>query len=810
MSYASRLASVVWLIAFGGVAPLGFAESSDTSARAIEEIVVTARKRAESLQDVPVAVSVLDAGYIEENAIGSIEDLVSIIPTFIAGQSQLGAGGAIYMRGVGSATGNALIDQSVAISIDGVTIAQATLMFSGQYDAQQIEVLRGPQSLFFGKNSTGGVVSFTTADPGDEFEFELGGGYEFEAEEKFVSAMLSGPLTDTIGARLFARFSSQEGYYDVVGVDTPTDVSSAADILGPLAFLFGNNPALPSSSSNIPEAEDLFLRGTLTFEPSDRFDAKVKLTYSDRKFDSYSQFWQRSFCPLGSPNFLGIPLSVLAPSVDIDDCKFDEKVVTGNRSPEQLAAFTFGNPDADGYRNPEIFLGSLEMNYEFDSGMTATAISGWYSVDDIAFQDQSNTPTAYLPTGAINEVDQFTQELRLVSHWDSPLNFLVGAFYETRDNSNLNDLPAIGRFGALHEQEQEAFSVFGELLWDVTDQLEVSAGVRYTDEKKEIDTEVNGVSAPFIIPGGDKVDSDNLIPEVTVSYRPNDNLMVYGSYKEGFKSGGFDAGALNAGAQAVADVRYDDENVDGFEVGLKASFLDQTLQANATAYSYNYTNLQVTSFDAVAVVVTTVNATGADVDGAEFDLVWQPEQIPGLTLRGAAAWLQAEYRDFISTCWTGQSPAAGCNVDVIPGGAFEGLDLSGEEIQRSPTFSASAGFSYERPVFSDSMRFGLAGDWNYSDSYDVMQQRKEGTRQPSYHKLNLSLRLSDIDDTWQVALIGRNLTDEILRTVGQNVPLSGAGTGTPGAIPSDSLNLFAERGREIVLQFTVRPAAFGR
>jgi iron complex outermembrane receptor protein len=662
--------------------------------------------------------------------------------------------------------------------------------------------------LFFGKNSTGGVVSFTSRDPGDEIEGALGGGYEFEAEAKYASALLSGPLSDTVGARIFARYSSQEGYYNIVGVDSPTDTSDAAAILGPAAFLFGNNPALPSSASNAPESKDLFLRGTLTFEPTDAFDARAKLTYSDRKFDSYSQFWQRSFCPLGSPNFLGIPLSVLSPGVDIDDCKFDDDVVTGDRTAAQLDGFSFGNPDADGSRNPKIFLGSLEMNYDFGNGLTGTSISGLYTVDDMSFQDQSNTPTAYLPTGEHTEIEQFTQEVRLTSDWDTPINFLLGGFYETRETKNRNEIPGIGRSGA-HEQDQTAYSFFGELAWDITEQVEISGGVRYTDEEKDVVSMAGGVNVPFIIPGGDEKKSDNLIPEFTVSYRPTDNLMVYGSYKEGFKSGGFDAGALNAAAQAVADIRYDDENVDGFEVGVKAVFLDQTLQVNATAYSYNYKNLQVTSFDAVAVVVTTVNATGADINGAELDFTWQPANVDGLTIRGAAALLDAKYRDFISTCWTGQSPAAGCDVDVVPGGAFEGLDLSGQEIQRAPEFSSMLGFSYRRPIMNDRFQLGIGGDWSYSDSYDVMQQRKEGTRQPSYHKLNASIRVSDINDSWTLALIGRNLNDEVLRTVGQNVPLSGAGTGTVGAIPSDSLNLYAERGREIILQLTFRPGAFG-
>ena len=784
--------------------------AAEEQSRAIEEIVVTARKRAEGLQQVPIAVSAFGEEYINQNAIGSIEDVMSVVPTFIGGQSQLGAGGAIYLRGVGSATGNALIDQSVAINIDGVAMAQATLMYAGQYDTRQIEVLRGPQSLFFGKNSTGGVVSFTTNDPGEQFEWELGGGYEVEAEERYASFILSGPVNDSIGARLYARYSSQEGYYDIVSVDAPVDTSNVGAVLGMMnSPLFGNNPALPSSVDNSPESTDLFVRGTLTFAPSESWDARLKVTYSDREFDSYPQFWQRSFCPGGSPNFLGIPLSVLAPEVDIDDCKFDRDVVTGNVSEAQLAGFVFGSPDADGYRDVEILLASLEVDYAFPGGLTLTSITGLYTVDDIAFQDQSNTPTAYLPTGESTDVDQLTQEFRLTSDWDSPINFLFGVYYERRDNESRGAIPGIGRILSAHDQEQTAYSVYGELVWDLNEHVEISAGLRYTDEEKDIETSINGVSTPFIIPDGDNMRSDNLIPELTVSYFPDDNIMIYGSYKEGFKSGGFDGGALNAAAQGVVDVRYDDETVNGFEVGMKSYFLGQTLQFNASAYTYDYENLQVTSFDAVAVVVTTVNADGADINGVEFDLTWQPESIDGLTFRGSAAYLDATYRDFISTCWTGQSPAAGCNVDVIPGGAFEGLDLGGEEIQRAPEFSAHLGLSYERPILNNSLLFGFAADVSYSDSYDVMQQRKKGTRQPAYSMYNASFSLSDVDRTWSVALIGRNLNDQILRTIGQNVPLSGARTGTVGAIPSDSLNLFSERGREIIIQFKLRSGFIG-
>ena len=129
---------------------------------------------------------------------------------------------------------------------------------------------------------------------------------------------------------------------------------------------------------------------------------------------------------------------------------------------------------------------------------------------------------------------------------------------------------------------------------------------------------------------------------------------------------------------------------------------------------------------------------------------------------------------------------------------------------RAPEFSANVGFSYERTIMNGNLLLGIGGDVSYSDSYDNMQQRKQGTRQPSYSKVNASVSVSSADDSWTVALIGRNLTDEILRGIGQNVPLTGSGTGTVDAVPSDSFNLMAERGREIVLQFTIRPGLFGK
>ncbi len=434
----------------------------------VGEIIVTARKREERLQDVPVAVSALDENYLKRNAISSIESLVSAIPGLTAGQSQLASGGSLYLRGVGSGTGNGLIDQSVSINIDGVALAQATLMFAGEHDTSRVEVLRGPQALFYGKNSPGGVIGFRSNDPGREFESAISAGHTFGTEENFGSVMLSGPLSDTLGARIFARYSEQKGYYDFVSVPGPT--------VTPLGL------ALPTTAKGFPDQSDLFLRGTLMFEPSDRFSLRTKGLYSHRKLDSYPIGWQRTFCPLGEPNFLGTPISLVAPALNVDDCRLDNKLVSGDLTDAEVAVLQSNRADVNGIREVEIGLASAEANFDITDGLRLTGIAGLYDVKDLAIQDQSALPVTALQTLSDISHTQKTLEGRLASDWDSPLNFMVGAFWENRDSTQFAQIPAVLRVETA-DQKQSAYSFFGQLAWRPTDKLEISGGARFTHEE---------------------------------------------------------------------------------------------------------------------------------------------------------------------------------------------------------------------------------------------------------------------------------------------------------------------------------------
>lgn len=774
-------------------APLGSA-AAQTEGNAISELVVTARKREERLQDVPVAVSAIDQNYLKRNAINSIEGLSFAVPALTAGQSQLSSGGSLYLRGVGSGTGNGIIDQSVSLNFDGVAIAQATLMFAGQYDIERVEVLRGPQGLFYGKNSPGGVIGFRSKDPGRETETEISLGHTFGIEENFGAITVSGPLTDSLSGRVYARYARQEGYYDFVSVPAPTTTALGV--------------ALPSTADGFPDAEDLFVRGTLMFQPSDRFSVRTKLTYSRRILDSYPVGWQRVRCPLGSPNVGGVPISAIAPALNVDDCRLDDKIVSGDISPQEVAALLSSRADENGIRDVDIRLASSELNYDITDGLRFTAIAGLYQVRDLAIQDQSSLPVTLLQTLTNTKHEQKTLEARLASDWSSPLNFMVGGFVEDRDSFLFSQIP--GRRLEEARQAQSAYSFFGQLAWRPTEQLEISGGARFTHEEKSL--AARDLAGPVVFrPGANKRTFEDTSPEVTVSYHATPDILVYASYKQGFKSGGFDAsGGFAPRAVRGLDITYLPEEVEGWEGGLKATLFDGTFRFASSIFSFDYTNLQVTSFDSVAVAVITTNAGAANVEGVELDFAWQPP-VEGLTIQGAASFLKGRYGRFISDCFTGQSIAEGCNVDVVPGGAFEGQDLSGKSILNAPDFSASLGFAYQRPLAGTGLTMTLSADVKHSSKYQTMQQQMLGTPQPAYQMYNLAVRLAPEDEAWEAALIGRNLSDKVIRVIGQSVPLSGARTGTSTAVPSDALAIMAERGRTIMLQFTVRPSVlFGR
>lgn len=796
-------------------------------ANTLEEVVVTARKRVESMQDVPVVVSVISQNTINSMRIENIQDIGTIVPALVTGRNYASTAGGIYLRGVGTGGGSPLFDQAVAINIDGVGISSAQMMDSAMFDLQQIEVLRGPQALFFGKNSPGGVIAMRTQDPTQDFEMELSAMYETELEEQIFRGIISGGLTDTLSARLsFGWSDADTNGYDAYNFD----VFEAGPGGEPVqtAFETGKNPV---------ETERTYAMGTLLWEPTDRFSARLKYAYLEEDRDGSSNFnFQRTACGLGEAQ-------VLYPVAGINNCKLDDKVIVAGFNNEAITSRSLTDPNhrGDGYIDNEDNFAVLEFNYEMDINLNFTSVTGYFENSSDRFSDATNQVAAGLGNPAESNLEQWSQEIRLVSQYEGPLNFTLGAYYEDKDisdsneviaGSNLNGLP-VGFFGVFGInagrqktwQDSTAYSVFAQVDWDISDAWTLSAGARYSYEEKEVDIVVDQAATPEIfLPAvpptdilllDDKTDWDNISPEVSLSYQFSDDIMFFASYRTGFKSGGYDSSfrpsdlLLLTATGTPYDNEYSEEEAEGFELGMKSDLLDGSVRLNLTAYYYEYDDLQLSQLDVGPTGIPSLqafNAGEATVQGLELETSWATP-VDGLLLTANLAWVDAEYDEYIASCFTGQTIAEGCNVDPDAAtGNFTGADMSGEDLQNAPEWNATFGADYFTELTSN-WNLGLYLTASYTDDYNpTAQPFPEDWWQDSYWLTNASASLISSDEKWEFFVRGTNLGDEYYSQSGFSTPFSGnsalTGTNDPSGI--SDFTQAVQGGRRVTVGLTYR------
>ncbi|MET0985426.1 MAG: TonB-dependent receptor [Steroidobacteraceae bacterium] len=783
----------VLMISFATVGVPIVASGQENRGTGLEEIIVTARKREETSISVPVVITAVSGAELERRGVNSIDGLARLVPQLVVGEGGgTVQGGNIALRGISGADANPFGDQAVAFNFDGVQVARASVRRMAEMDIQQVEVLKGPQALYYGKNSPGGIISIRTADPTDELKAQISTGYEFNAEEWRAEGFVAGPITDTLGFRLAAYGSMMSGWVD-------NTVPRAS-------------PLAPGDDS-VPDNDEYAVRATLKYAPSDQFDARLKVTYGKLDGDASAANVQFVDCPVnGTPQSGGV-----------DNCKADDQVSMGELGPVMGSVYpTMGSGKT--FLEQKQTLVGLEMNYHLNDSLTVTSVTGYY---DVSLDNIANFTASYIaPTilGSHNRMDitERSQELRLTSDFDAPLNFMFGAYYQSSDAETgsvtfLNANTAVRINNYLLEQEGEAWSVFGELTYDITETIELSGGGRYSDETKKLPSVRSqaGSAGPFIYPPPrvQTVKSEeswyNFSPEATLSWRPNTNFTVFGSYKEGFLSGGFNSGSANF----ALPLDYDEQTVEGFEVGLKALLLDESLRINFAAYDYDVKGLQV-QVTTQGTIQELKNAGKVRTRGAEFDFNYLTT-MSGLTLHGALAYSHGRYDTYFGNCYRGQTKAAGCAYvpvpnspgDAIPAAAGQAgtlQDLGDTDLIRSPEWTGNVGLTYERPLTA-TLKLGFSADATYSDDYLTDASSKEAGRSPSYTLYDASVRLADANDRWEVAFIGRNLGDEHYWTRNSDVPFSGTAPGNEvgPAVLGDSVASIS-RGREYMLKLTAR------
>ena len=776
-----------------------------TTSAGFGDIIVTARKRSETAQDTPLAVTAFSPEMIQRRDLSSLEKVAAGTPSLSVTRAASGSNASITIRGVGSNYTSAGIEQSVAVIVDGAYYGQGRVIEEGFFDLARIEVIEGPQALFYGKNATAGVVSIVTADPGNKPEFMARAGYEFQAQQVYGEAVFSGPVTDTFGVRLALRASKMfGGYYD--NLATPQTVN----LFDIATFTPSTTTALPADNDQ-PATKELLGRLTLKWSPNSDFTNTLKIMGHTSRGGTPG-YAATTIC--AGPNFFLRP-SAACPAPGFHTFQMD---VPDNVS----SADSYGYGDNPNLRTRYTSY-SINNNMSYDIGqVNITSITNFnhFKANQVGSYDWSGSGTAY--SNIRTKYRAFSNETRLITDFDGPVNILAGAYYQ-KTKFNYSQIVLLGglvnslapqnlqgiAFYSDSATKGETLSGYGQVNWKIVPTLELSAGVRYLHETKDstlVQPHVNPALATFgsaLPPVKQKF--NNWSPDITLTWRPSSDLNIFGGYKTGYKSGGFSNSAVvslldPAGAAAT----FRPERAKGFEGGIKAMLFDRQLQLALAAYTYKYENLQIDYFNPVQIFYVTTNAGSSRLKGVSLRVDFAPRAVTGLTLRGTVNYNKSRYISFLAPCNTGQSQAEGCNIKGNPSDPLPGFQqIGGATPANAPLWTGTLGASYDVPM-GDRFVLNLSVDGRYSSSYNASAFNAAQTRQKSYATLDAGISIRTSDDAFELSLIDKNLTNKFYLVGANEAPQTGSGTGTIAGGTSADYVGYGSLPRTVQVQVTTR------
>ena len=813
-------ASVTALLACG--APTAFAADAqasadttagDTGPATLDEVIVSARKRDENIQNVPAAVTALTGKQLDHYALRSIEEIAAGTPQLTVSRGSSGSGASISLRGIGSSSTSIGIEQSVAVIVDGVYYGQGRIINEGFFDMKQVEILKGPQALFFGKNATSGVLSFTSANPTDHFEALGRVGYEFTSRTPSIEATVSGPISDTFGLRLAIRGSDMQGGY-VENLAPATTLTT----LNVNTFATTTH-AIAAPQKDIPAEKDLVARLTAQWKPTDRFTLTVKGAIDQYRVTDATWNDELVNCPLGHTQ--------VNPA---ETCSKDWKIQQSN-VPADIAATNplLGRHGGKLYQDYNSY--SFSSNASYNAGpVTLTSVTGYHHFENYFLGDYDFTGAANGGTWGTekSEYRAFSEEARAQTNLEGSINFMGGLYYQT---TRLNFHQSVIFPGALEDPtvsdpslryitedkvshtNGETFAGFGQAIWKPIANVEITAGARYTHETKD-----SAFIQPYVVTLYQGVFRQNHLitdhqvfkdwsPEATITWHPASNWTVYGAYKQGFKSGGFSISALDSviGNTTINDLAFGPEKPRGFEGGVRATLFNGAVRASMDVYDYKYSGFQIDYFDAAGIQFITANAGAAVTKGVEFQGEWAATR--GLTFRAALAYNHSRYETFHhAPCYGGQTVAEGCAITTYTDNHGQTVtrpnqELSGAPTANAPEWAGSLQADYEtQPMHG--LVFGASGNLHFSSSYLGGPFGNPNGRQSPFAVFDASLRVGSESGRWDLALIGKNLTNEYVLTSIGDAPSSGSGTGTAASVHSDLVGT-VEPPRTIALRFSV-------
>lgn len=710
---------------------VGLAMAAATPAFAqqqLEEIIVTAQYREQSVQDVPISITAIGSEELEASNIFDAGSLAFSVPGLSYGEFAPGQA-IISLRGVNSADDGAGLDNSVALFLDGVYIGRGAGINFDLFDLERIEVLKGPQGTLFGRNAIGGVISVITSKPSQEFSGKAAVTVGNEGILRY-QGLISGGITDKLSGKLVVNHREHDGFVRNV-------------LLG----------------LDVQDEDQSTIRGQLLWE-GENSDWLFSADYfEDERADA-------GRVPIAGPFFE----NGVAPSV-------------GLTGPLQNAS------PVEGFSDRETGGISLQGDIRFNSGKltTITAIrsveTDW-ELPSIGAPIGANLAAGVFGIDVIDdieeEIDTFSQEFRWTSESDSSFNYVVGAFFLVEDtdrqeqfrldrNTQATGQSVVGNEFTRTENETTSYALYGQGNWDLNAKTTLSFGGRYSRDDRDyrasaincdgsdeaivaagfadnsncvfggnrVQGSLNIISEVFIREAD--VDFDDFSPMASLQYRPTENTMYFGTVSTGYKSGGF------AGSQGVASAAtnvVNPEEVTNFEIGFKGDFLDNTLRFNATAFVSDYEDLQVVRFGPVPNSefgsFQTTNIGSADLSGVELDFTWHASE--RIRFSGNYAYLDTEANDLVLEGATGSS------------------DFSGLALRQAPENSYSLTANYHLPTAHGEYDFRL--QYSHVDEQHFDFPTITETIADEVDLLDLRINWVSSSEKYQLTLWAQNVTDE--------------------------------------------------
>ena len=841
--------------------------AQENDALLLEEIIVTAQRREQSLQEVPISIEVFSGTEIRRQGYRDIDDLANFSATVLIlprVQDQ-----DVSIRGFGT-TGNALtLDQAAPTFVDGIHFGRSSQSKLAFMDIESIEVLKGPQPVYFGQNATAGAFNIRSRRPSDSWEADA----SLEYGENNTAALdfgFGGPLSDTVGIRVAGKYDTSDGYLrDVV----------TQDMLG--------------------EYENVGGRVMLQFEPTDAFTATVKIEASRiRKFTETTSLcrtagplifgrggplddpgdppgdersiwddppvgtgWSESFTPLDTDCFSsnkgvsnGGPYLAPPDNIREENSKFGSLDIR-----EAAEAFTIGdrNKTTEGYEDVDAENGYIELAYAFNNGVTAEWLNGFSNFDRDYALDNSNTPFLMNLQARGEEFEQYSSELRFTSPGDGPIEWMLGAYYQDTDllawSSSLRaNVRQQQRYNVITEKV-EYKSLFATLTFNfMDDKMSLDLGARYADVDKFMTVVGYGAAWVFDVEptdGGDNVLGDDYFelvgdelaaarillpvtagtslwympfrgsrnipvewlpsnaqpvgltapdfnaprlggpwaepfnaskmnPQITLRYRPTDNLSFYARYAESFKIGGFDTGQTSI-PRSLDSLTFDSEDAETYELGVKGTAWGGRFGYDATLFELEFPNLQTTTISSDPDQTSeTINA-GQRVRGLEFSFRLAASE--NLLLTFAGAFMDGVMTEFPGAGCTDAEIAAALTDPDAPCKLFEDdirivpppdldaetafddydsfIDRGGSEAPRTPDWKFILSADYRMPIAGRyELSFNAKG--YISDGYILdVESFSQVVKYNKHEDLNLMVGLGDIDGKWKVSVFARNLLE---------------------------------------------------